>query len=341
MRTSSPNWLARSAWSMLIRSRQISKKESGGRCPRCTRWWLAQRRDPAVTMRPGQPKDFPRLLELWRRDVREGRQDSAPPEGQLQRTLARFDWEAKSRVADSDASNDLAGAVLVTSRTTHDGVVATLHCGGPSDVTHDLVRWALRLSRAAGARAADIFIGHGFADGYEELGMELVRPWWRMDRSLDGDLPRPQPVAGYTLIDGRSVEPGAWAELFNRSFEDHWRFSPRSEEELVRDKAPELCLMAVTAGGHAPAAITHGQVEDYVDDSRPQPVGLVSSVGTAPEHRRRGLAVWLVAEVLLRLRESGARHGSLYVDGWSSTRAYDAYRKLGFEVAFEAEVWEA
>jgi ribosomal protein S18 acetylase RimI-like enzyme len=99
--------------------------------------------------------------------------------------------------------------------------------------------------------------------------------------------------------------------------------------------------MAVTAAEWSPAAITHGQVETYVDDPRPQPVGLVSAVGTAPEHRRRGLATWLVAEVLSRLRDSGAQHGSLYVDGWSGTRAYDAYRKLGFEVAFEAEVWEA
>jgi hypothetical protein len=29
------------------------------------------------------------------------------------------------------------------------------------------------------------------------------------------------------------------------------------------------------------------------------------------------------------------------VDGWNHTRAYDVYSKLGFEVAFEAEVWEA
>ena len=32
---------------------------------------------------------------------------------------------------------------------------------------------------------------------------------------------------------------------------------------------------------------------------------------------------------------------SLYVDGLNPTRAYDAYRKLGFELAFETEVWEA
>jgi len=48
-----------------------------------------------------------------------------------------------------------------------------------------------------------------------------------------------------------------------------------------------------------------------------------------------------VAEELRRLRDAGARHVSLYVDGLNPMRAYDVYIKLGFEVAYEAEVWEA
>jgi ribosomal protein S18 acetylase RimI-like enzyme len=48
-----------------------------------------------------------------------------------------------------------------------------------------------------------------------------------------------------------------------------------------------------------------------------------------------------VAEALLRLRAAGARHASLYVDGQNPTGAVDVYRKLGFELAFETEVWEA
>jgi ribosomal protein S18 acetylase RimI-like enzyme len=255
--------------------------------------------------------------------------------------LAKFDWEAKSRVVDSDGSHDLTGAVLVTSRATPHGVVATLHAAGSPEVVQGLVQWGLQLSRAAGAATADLFIGHGHGETFKTLGLEMVRPWWRMDRSLGGSLPAVQPIAGYALLDGTNAQPGTWGATFNRSFEDHWRFSPRSEDELIRDKSPELCLLAVTAADRSPAAITHGQVETYVDDSRPQPVGVVSSVGTTPEHRRRGLANWLVAEELMRLRDAGSRQASLYVDGWSNTRAYDAYRKLGFEVAFEAEVWEA
>jgi ribosomal protein S18 acetylase RimI-like enzyme len=98
--------------------------------------------------------------------------------------------------------------------------------------------------------------------------------------------------------------------------------------------------MAITVDG-SPAALALGQVESYLDDLRAQPVGIVSSVGTVPEHRRKGLAIWLVAELVNRLREDGALTASLYVDGWNHTRAFEAYRKLGFELAFESEVWEA
>jgi hypothetical protein len=44
---------------------------------------------------------------------------------------------------------------------------------------------------------------------------------------------------------------------------------------------------------------------------------------------------------LVRLHRAGARHASLYVDGRSPMQAFDVYRKLGFEVVFETEVWEA
>jgi ribosomal protein S18 acetylase RimI-like enzyme len=253
--------------------------------------------------------------------------------------LSKFDWEAKARLIDGDGDT-VAAAVLVTSRSTQQGAVAVVHIAGPSDLAFDLVRWGLQLSRAAGATAAHLFIGRGHGEAFRVLGLDLVRPWWRMDRSLTGDLPTAAPVDGYALLDGTKARRGTWEATFNRSFADHWRFSPRTEEELMAGKAPELCLMAVAEDGQ-PAAITHAQVEAYDGDARPQPVGLVSSVGTVPEQRRRGLAMWLVTEALCRLRDAGAVHASLYVDGWNHTHAYDAYRKLGFALAFEAEVWEA
>jgi ribosomal protein S18 acetylase RimI-like enzyme len=268
-----------------------------------------------------------------------------PLEVELQGLLIHFDWAARSRVVEAGAGR-LAGAVLVTSRQTSEATVARIDPAADGEdaarVMRDLVTWSLQLARAAGAALAQVWVGPGHGDVLRGLGLEMVRPWWRMDRGMTGDLPTPAPVAGYELVDGlRTPRTFSWADMHNRSFADHWRFWPLSEEEVMKGKAPELCLLAVATAAGEPAAVTLCQVETYTDDLRPQPVGLVSSVGTLPEHRRRGLAGWLVAEGLLRLRAARARHASLYVDGWSPTRAFDAYRKLGFELAFEAEVWEA
>jgi ribosomal protein S18 acetylase RimI-like enzyme len=278
--------------------------------------------------------------------VRAGRRDSVPPEPQVQGLLAQFDWSALSRMVE-DGGASLAGAVVVSSRASPEGIVARIDpavsAGGDTPhVMQGLVEWGLHLSRAAGAAAAQVWVGPGQAGVLQILGLEKVRPWWRMDRALArGELPTAVPVEGYRLLDGTSVAKGSWAQMHNRSFADHWRFSPRSEEELIGGKPPELCLMAVTAGSGEPAAVTLSQLETYREDLRPQPVGLVSSVGTVPEHRRRGLATWLVAESLLRLLKAGAHCSSLYVDGLNETRAFDAYGKLGFRLAFETEVWEA
>jgi ribosomal protein S18 acetylase RimI-like enzyme len=240
-----------------------------------------------------------------------------------------------------DGNGRALGAVLVTSRATPGGVLANMDVTGSPEVTPDLVEWARRFSQAAGAFCVQLFAASGYSSDLARLGFHKARPWWRMDRSLHTPLPPVEPVDGYELVDARTPRPGAWGYLHNRSFADHWRFAPRSEEEMISGKVPELCLMTVTAAESAPAAVTIGLIERYAADTRPQPVGLVSSVGTTPEHRRRGLAKWLVAELLERLRRTGAAHASLYVDGWNETGAPAAYRKLGFELAFDAEVWEA
>lgn len=277
--------------------------------------------------------------------MRAGIRDSVPSEPQVLGTLAQFDWGARSRMVE-DGGAALVGAVVVSSRPSPEGIVARIdpavasRAGTPL-VTRDLVQWGLQLSRAAGAAAAQVWVGPGQAGLLHGLGLEMVRPWWRMDRTLAGAMPAPVPVTGYRLLDGAGVPKGTWAPMHNRSFADHWRFSPRTEEELIVGKPLQLSLMAVSTGSGEPAAVTLCQLETHDEDTRPQPVGLVSSVGTVPEHRRRGLATWLVAESLLRLKNAGARVASLYVDGLNDTRAFDAYRKLGFEVAFETEVWEA
>jgi ribosomal protein S18 acetylase RimI-like enzyme len=293
-------------------------------------------------MRQGRAGDLAGVLDLWAQDVRSGRRDCVPSEDRMARMLAVFDWEASSRIVE-DTGCQIVGAVLVSSRVAPAGTIATIEASAAKDrpeLLDDLTKWGLNLSRAAGATTAMIWSGTGRADGLERLGLEVVRPWWRMDRSLALKPPAPSTVTGYELHDATSVPRDRWAEAHNLSFADHWRFTPRDEEELMAGRPPEMSLMALTPDG-TPAALALSQIAHYQSDARLQPVGVVSSVGTLPDHRRRGLASWLVAESLVRLHRAGARHASLYVDGLNPTRAFDAYTKLGFELAFETEVWEA
>ena len=290
-------------------------------------------------MRSGRVEDLPQIVELWRHEVEVGRQDAAPRAERTRTRLALFDWETRSRVIENDGVVD--GSALVMARPGPEGILADIYAAGRGEAYFEAVKWAVGFATAAGASIVHIMVGKDHGAGLEQFGLRAVRPWWRMDRSLDGALPELPAVPGYELADFSAVAAGTWVETFNRSFADHWRFVPRGEAEIIGGKRSELCLLAVTAPGRKPAAITLGEVEEFLADMRPQPVGLVGSVGTVPEHRRRGLAGWLVATSLHRLRDAGARHASLYVDGLNPTRAYDVYRNLGFEVVSEAEVWEA
>lgn len=291
-------------------------------------------------MRPGRAEDQAAFLRLLEKEAREGRRETAPTRW-MARALASFDWDSRSRVV-GEPGGELDAAVIVTDRAYQIGTIARIEvaiASGDAALRGRLLQWGLAFSRAAGAAAAQVWLPRGQAD-LSALGLEPVRPWWRMDRDLTGDLPTPKPVDGYRILIGPAVAPGRWSDAHNRSFADHWRTSMRTEEELMSGREPELCLLAVDGAGSS-AAVALGRLQSSEHDARAQPVGIVNSVGTLPEHRRRGLARWLVAELLPRLRHAGALSSSLYVDGMNPTGAPRLYRDLGFEVAFETEVWEA
>jgi ribosomal protein S18 acetylase RimI-like enzyme len=93
--------------------------------------------------------------------------------------------------------------------------------------------------------------------------------------------------------------------------------------------------------GDEAAASVWCDVDLYERDVRPQPVGVVGTVGTLPGHRRRGLGAALMVEGMRRMRARGAASASLYVDALNPTGAADLYRRLGFAVGLELDVFEA
>ncbi len=292
-----------------------------------------------ATMRSGRVDDVPQLIDLWRREVAGGRPEVVPDEKRFRHTLGEV-CRGEQSPGGGDAGR-LKGSVLVASRPSPAGVLANVYAAGDGGVYAEMAQWGVLFSRATGASIVQLFAGTGHGADLASAGLRSVRPWWRMDRRLDEGLPAAAAVDGYRVVDATLPTAGAWADLFNRSFADHWRFAPRGEAEIVGDRSPELCLMAVTAGEREPVALALAEVERFAGDPRPQPIGVISSVGTVPEHRRKGLARLLVSQLLARCRAAGAASASLYVDGQNSTRAADLYRNLGFDVTYTAEVWEA
>src|SRR5262249_59571321 len=65
-----------------------------------------------------------------------------------------------------------------------------------------LIRWGLGLSRAAGARLAQVWRPRGQHRGLTELGLVLARPFWRMDRRSLEEVPRAPLPPGYRLGPG-------------------------------------------------------------------------------------------------------------------------------------------
>ena len=296
-------------------------------------------------VRPASPADLGALTELWRAQVAAGEIDTIPSGAWFDELLRHFDWESRSRVVEE--GGQVRAAILVIPRRTGGRSVARLEVTGDPGRRRELIDWGMRLARAAGADAAQVWRGRGHAGALPELGFAVVRPFWRMDRPSVEDVPEVRLPAPYRLAS--DADPGIpaarWAATYNLAFADHWQHSPMQVADVERRRAmadhrPGLQLLAVTPAG-VPAGLVIASLESYGQDRRRQPVGLVAVVGTVPDHRRRGLAAALLGEALHRLREAGAGSASLYMDGLNPTGAERVYRRLGFELAYEMEVWEA
>jgi mycothiol synthase len=291
-----------------------------------------------MRLRAGRPDDYPALCAIWSEEVRRGARDTVPDLSWLQRQMGDFDWESRSRALEDGSGPQ--GFVLVWHREDREGTIARLETAARSEPARlELLEWGLRLSRAAGAAVAQAWLpADSDAAALAPLGLSPVRPFWRMDRpDLEG-VPAAPLAAGYRL---GPAQPTVAAQTFNEAFADHWRFSPVTADQVRSYGQPaDLCLIALAADD-TPAAVVWSALEEHDADTRPQPVGVVNVVGTVPAHRRHGLGLSLTAEALRRLDRHAARSASLYVDALNPTRASELYRRLGFEVAYEYQVFEA
>jgi mycothiol synthase len=161
-------------------------------------------------------------------------------------------------------------------------------------------------------------------------------PEYQRRRSLDEPIPKVALAPGYT------VRPlGGAEELPARSWVSWRAFHPDEPDGAYGgydwyhniQRMPlyrrDLDIVAVAPGGELAAFCTIW----YDDVTR---TGYVEPVGTAPEHRRRGLGKAVMYEALRRLRSMGA---TLACVGSYSPAAHALYASVGFTEYELSEPW--
>ena len=166
-----------------------------------------------------------------------------------------------------------------------------------------------------------------------ELGYEVARPWAEMLRpTLDDPLPDDGLPAGYAwLALERSDSRAVW-DMLEATFAGHWGESSGGEDaylEWVNDPAEDPQLWVAATDGRAIASLVLNHVNEQADGSKR---GELASVGTHPDHRRRGLARACIARSLRVLRDRGATSAWLGVDVLNDNRALSLYESCGFGV---------
>jgi predicted N-acetyltransferase YhbS len=143
-----------------------------------------------------------------------------------------------------------------------------------------------------------------------------------LTRPLDG-VPAPAVPVGYRLgwVETRAHLLGR-VEAHRAAF-DPSELTARKYERVQRTWCyrPELDRVVLTETDEVVAFCTA-----WLDEANA--AGLLEPVGTAPAHRRRGLARAVCTDALLALRAAGARTAQV---GFGSAAGYATYRSIGFE----------
>jgi ribosomal protein S18 acetylase RimI-like enzyme len=163
-------------------------------------------------------------------------------------------------------------------------------------------------------------------------GAEMLRP----DLEAIADVPL---AAGYTLRSPEEAELPAVFDMMTAGFREHWGEYVESDQRLdewVDDPRFRRDLVVVVWLGKAPASCVSNLLSDAPDGSVR---GLLESVATHPDHRRRGLAKAAITESLRRLRAAGATSALLGVDTENHNRAVDLYTACGFSIASSTTIW--
>ena len=148
-----------------------------------------------------------------------------------------------------------------------------------------------------------------------------------------------QPIEPTVLPEGYAFE--AWPDdsdairvLHNEVFEDHWGTEARSPDEWERyflDEFFRVDLSFIVVGEGVPVAYLQSSAYPHDFEDRGRSEAWVETLGTARDHRRRGLASVLINRALREYQSAGFEFAAIGVDSESPTGALRLYEALGFE----------
>jgi len=269
-----------------------------------------------------------------------------------------IDLEHDTRVAVRNGTIVACGAVVgqVVMREVH-----TVWCSGVVDPGHrrqgigrELLTWQLaraeelHRARFGGAPAS---LGIDIGEHHEgrralarELGLEPVRHWFEMNRTLDGAVP------DVVAPDGITIEPFAWdrddevRRAHNVAFRGHYGSTERTPQEwkswFTGSKAfrPDLSVLALDHQGDVGGyALAYVYVADNVASGRNEV--FLGQIGTLPSCRSTGAGRALLAAALAAWKAAGIDAASLGVDSENGTGALGLYERAGFAVTKRSSSW--
>lgn len=191
----------------------------------------------------------------------------------------------------------------------------------------------LRLPAWVLSYAADRAPEHGALLG--RLGFEAARWFTTLERDLGAAGPDAPPLPAGLRVEPFDPERSEQVRVArNASFADHWGSQPTSQEawqSMIALPTFRGDLSRVAWDGDTVAGFVIAEVNEDDWERQGAPVGYIGLVGTVREHRGRGIAGALLAEVIAAFRDAEFECAVLDVDTDNPTGALGIYTRLGFE----------
>ena len=173
---------------------------------------------------------------------------------------------------------------------------------------------------------------------FEGFGMEQVRYFVNLARSLNGNLPAVDLPDGIRLrvFDPERDAETAW-RIDDSAFRDHWGYTESKLEEFLHwIKMPSFradlsCLAVSETTGEAVGLALNLIDPDWIAQTGRQE-GYVDTLAVLREYRRQGLGSALLAQSLHGLSEAGMEAAHLHADADNLTGAMRLYERSGFRV---------